>query len=104
MAKIKMKSGEKELRMNHLAIYRLKKNTGKDIREYVGELQNENVEMIVVYDLMFAGMDYETIEEMLEDIEEDKFLDYVTQMGNELGLLLGVGKTDTTQENIEKVK
>ena len=53
---------------------------------------------------MFAGMDYETIEEMLEDIEEDKFLDYVAQMGNELGLLLGVGKTDTTQENIEKVK
>ena len=46
-----MKSGEKELKINHLAIYKLKQKTGKDITEYINKMQVGNVEMTAIYDL-----------------------------------------------------
>lgn len=91
MTKIKMKSGEKELKINHLAIYKLKQKTGKDITEYINKMQVGNVEMTAIYDLLFAGLKYKSIEEMLEDMEENEFSNYVEQVGKELGLLLGAG-------------
>jgi hypothetical protein len=94
MVKIKVKGlnenklKERELRINHMAIYKLKKNTGKDIISYVKGFESGEIEITAIYEMLFAGLSgYKTIDDMLNDLEDGEFSNYAEGVTKELGLL-----------------
>lgn len=60
---------KEDIKFTHLAIYRLKKNTGKDIMEYAEQFKTGNFGVMDIYDLLLATSKFETVEEMVEKLE-----------------------------------
>ncbi len=89
---VELKSGEVELKLTHRAIYKLKKDTGRDIMEFAREMGKGDVNITDVYDIMFAALSYKTIEDLLDDLKEDKVEQYIEAVGDALGKLLGAKK------------
>lgn len=98
--KIKMLSGEKEFKFNHKAIYNFKKITGKDIMT-VFEQEENTLTFDMLYNIMFSGMCYETIEDMLDDMLDDEFQGYIDAITEGLAKLFG-GPTKNTNQKAEK--
>ena len=83
-----MKSGEKEFKITHSAIFKYKKLTGEDILESFNYMSDENFDIGTVYNVLYAGLKgYKTIEEMLDDMLEDEFVMYTRAAMMGLGQL-----------------
>lgn len=92
--KIKMKSGEKELKFGHKAIYKLEKNYNMKIFDVITKLENAGEGMFdlsMMYEMMHAGLsdDYNNIDDMLDDIESEEFSNYMKAIGESVGKLFG---------------
>ena len=92
--KVQMKSGMKEIKFGHRAIYNLKKDSGKELFELIGDISPSDIneiKMTSLYDLLYAALkdNYSNIEEMLDDLLDNKFNDYIEVIGDSVGKLFG---------------
>ena len=109
---IKVKSGIKEFKLDHLAMYNFKKQTGTDILSRSIDLELGKIELEGICDIFLVGTDYVDMEEMLEDLDfridiEPKagifggLKGYVEAIGKEMGLFFG-GETENMPQNKEE--
>ena len=92
--KVLMKSGEKELKFGHKAIYRLKKDTGRELFDLISDIATDKMEEMKIntmYELLFAALkdEYKDIEEMLDDLKDSEFNGYIKILGDSVGKLFG---------------
>lgn len=102
---MKFKSGEKEFKFIHKANRRYKELTGKDSGELINQLMQGKLNSNDVYDVIYAVFqdDYETIEDMLDDLSENMVY-YIQEVSVGLGELFGAKTTITEQKQSEKSK
>ena len=92
--KVLMKSGEKELVLGHREIYNLRKRTGVDIFDWVAEMQRFKVN--ATYELLFSCLqaEYESIEDMLDDIKDEEMKNYSEKLGDLIKKRFGANTTE----------
>ena len=100
--KVLTKSGKKELKFDHLAIWNLKKETGRELFDLIQDIDAENtkdVKITTMYQLLYAafGEQYDNIEEMLSDLKETEFNNYIEAIGTSVGKLFGENTTDNSE-------
>ena len=92
--KIKVQSGFKELKFNHRAVWNLQKRTGRELFDLFGDItqaETANLKLTTMYELLFAALskEYETIEDMLDDLLGEEFQNYIKAIGDSVGKLFG---------------
>ena len=97
-----MKSGEKDIKFNHLAQYKLMETTGlkmKEIYEKIDDMQDiDKLDLKFCYDLLYCTIKgYKTKDDMLEDLPND-LSDVFTKLADAMGKHFTAGKENTNHE------
>ena len=84
-----MKSGSKGIKFSHRVIYELKKDQDVELFDLVEDMQRMKITSL--YTLLFAALkkEYKTIEEMLDDMLEEEFTNYIEVISEAVGKLFG---------------
>ena len=87
--KVLMKSGEKKIKFGHRAIYELKEEKGLELFELVEDMQKMKITSMDT--LVYAELkkDYDSIGDMLDDMIEEQFNNYIGVIGEAVGKLFG---------------
>ena len=93
--KIQLKSGERQFKFSHKAMFKAEELLKRPVMEIVNEMEQGKMAMGDIYKLLFAPLvdKYKDIDAFLDDLNDGDMTVYIELLSESLGLLFGGNTT-----------